>query len=167
MGERGWKPGMKIDFFSLTNSLKNRKPCDRFDWLLCESEDRSLTAREQDFFDLHSIECVTCSQLATNHKKTFSALRLQKLDYEGDSNFEARVVRLIKVQNGRDSLKYWFPAVLSAGIAAVAAFAIMQILTGSEISKPIIFNNRAAMNSSNSISPQLVLPAISGHKPNR
>jgi hypothetical protein len=54
-------------------------------------------------------------------------LRAAALEPEVAPMFEDRVIRRLKVQNVRESLNYWTPALVGAGIACVALFVALHL----------------------------------------
>lgn len=43
--------------------------------------------------------------------------------------FEERILRRVKVTRARESLRYWTPALVGAGIACVAMFSALQMVS--------------------------------------
>ena len=142
----------------ISGLISRQSDCRKFEKLVLDSEDRSLSSRELTFVESHKNHCTSCERFIGETFASLTALRNSKDNYEGVETFDLHVVRMVKVQAGRDTWKYWLPAVLSAGIAAIAAFALMQLLSGTTYSKPIIFRDRSAMNSTSTFSPRLVYP---------
>jgi hypothetical protein len=56
-----------------------------------------------------------------------TVLRSATLEPEVSPHFDDRVVRKIKLDSAKQSIRYWSPALVGAGIAFVAILAALQI----------------------------------------
>jgi hypothetical protein len=103
--------------------------CRRFRWLASEREDRSLTQQEQKFYDAHLTCCPDC---ATYDSQTHEALDVLRgaafLEVDSTPMFEERVIRRLRTQQVRESIRYWSPALAGAVIACVAIFATLAMV---------------------------------------
>jgi len=139
--------------------VRQAKNCKKFEHLLCEVGDRDLTELEEVFMAEHSKGCASCGAVQNAQSSSLKLLKDGALNHEGNEQFDLRLVRIININRARESYAYWFPAVISAGIAAIAAFALMQILSGTYVARPILFHGPQANNGSqNKIQPKLVYP---------
>ncbi|MBL8088414.1 MAG: hypothetical protein JNM85_10155 [Chthonomonas sp.] len=93
------------------------------------SHDRELTDREEYFVLNLMREAPEIEAEAGENEKAFAALRDESMDVTPSPEFDARLLRMAKVQFGRDQFRYWSPALAGACIAAVAVFAILQALS--------------------------------------
>ncbi len=55
-------------------------------------------------------------------------LRMAALEPEIEPMFEDRVIRRLKVQQVKESLNYWSPALVGAGIACIVIFVTLQMV---------------------------------------
>lgn len=56
-------------------------------------------------------------------------LRMAALEPEVAPMFEDRVIRRLKVQQVKESLNYWSPALIGAGIACIVVFATLHLVS--------------------------------------
>lgn len=66
-------------------------------------------------------------------------LRSAAVDVEPamDSHFEERVVRLARLQQVRESLRYWMPALAGGTLACAAVFAALHLVSRSAVHHPL------------------------------
>lgn len=88
---------------------------------------------------------------------SLNMLRAMAINVQPSDSFDVRLVRRVRVERGRERFAYWFPAVVGAGIASFATFALMQLVTASHPVKP--FLNRAA-EARNSVAPDQAEPRL-------
>lgn len=102
----------------------------RYEALLIEQRDRSLTEKELAFLARYRASHPECGHFEAKGDEAFSMLRgLAVEDEQGYSErFETRVIRRWKLNSVRDTATYWSPAICGAVIAAVALLAIFQLL---------------------------------------
>jgi hypothetical protein len=103
--------------------------CKRYHRLSNESFDRRLSAAERLFMDGHLAECQACAVYEQAGVSAFSALRSVAIAPESSVQFEERVMRRLKVSKSRESFRYWSPAFLGAGVAGVAMYAALQLIS--------------------------------------
>ena len=101
--------------------------CKRFGRLSSEQEDRTLTASEERFLEKHRRVCEECSQIERTSCNALNMLRMATLEPEVAPLFEDRVIRRLKVQQVKESLNYWSPALVGAGIACIVIFVTLHL----------------------------------------
>jgi hypothetical protein len=101
--------------------------CKRYRRLWNDCDARELKASEQRFIDQHRIACGECREFEESASFSLDILRSATLEPEISVNFDERVLRKVRVQTVRESLGYWSPAFVGAGIACMAIFAALQI----------------------------------------
>jgi hypothetical protein len=101
--------------------------CKRFQKLWNEQDGRILSRSEQSFLDTHRAACPDCAEFEHSTDDAMQLLRSAALEPEVSVGFDDRVVRKVKVQSVRESIGYWSPALIGAGIACVAVIATLQI----------------------------------------
>jgi hypothetical protein len=103
--------------------------CGRFRWLAYESEDRPLTEREQAFLMRHRRVCQACARREEVTAFVLNMLREARMEAElpGES-YDVRLLRRIRLEAARRSLRDWTPAAWGATIAALALLATLQLL---------------------------------------
>lgn len=124
--------------------------CRRFQSILSEGDFEALSTKDSHFFEDHKLNCEPCRVSLRAQVIGLDLLRgasTQVEQIEISSHFEDAVVRNLKIQSKRDSWSYWWPAGLGAAIASLAAFAAMQLVSGSSSFKPILYRGQQARNS--------------------
>jgi hypothetical protein len=107
--------------------VKLNLACKRFRKLWNDGDLRELEADELSFLDQHRDMCEECREFEASASFSLEMLRDATLDPVVSDNFDERVLRRVRVQTVRESLSYWSPALVGAGIACVAIFAALQI----------------------------------------
>ena len=103
--------------------------CGKFGWLVSESEDRLLSAKEVSFLDRHRDVCWDCARREEATSLALNMLRESRLEPNGaETGFDIRVIRRVRLQTVRLSVQYWSPAIFGAAIAAVALVSALQML---------------------------------------
>ncbi len=105
--------------------------CGKFRRLSSDSLDRDLSPREAGYLHKHRIVCPPCAQTEVQSSLALNMLRSATLEVEASPMFEERVIRKLRVQTTRESLRYWSPAVAGAFIAGLAVVAALQMITRS------------------------------------
>jgi hypothetical protein len=105
--------------------------CSRFRKLASEEFDRVLTLREQAFMHRHRSACHECHASQAQSSLALNFLRASAIEVDVHPMFEERVIRRLKVQTTRESIRYWSPAVAGAFIAGLAVIAALQMITRS------------------------------------
>lgn len=101
--------------------------CRKFSRLISERTDRDLSVREERFLDRHRDACSECRRSEVADDCVLNLLRASALEPEVAPQFEDRVLRRLRVQTVRDSLNYWSPALVGAGIACIALFVALHL----------------------------------------
>lgn len=134
--------------------------CRKFKRLCEDREDRNLKPREDEFVRTHRASCEPCRQHEFASRSSLNMLRAMSLDVTPTDEFDVKLVRRVRLNQGRDRFAYWFPAVLGAGIASFAMFALMQLVTSSRSVQPLLRNPMAQARNSvprDQTEPQLLL----------
>ena len=105
--------------------------CSRFKKLTSESLDRNLTPQEEAFVQKHRMACEECNEFQSQSSLALNFLRASAIDVDVNPMFEERVIRRLRIQGTRESLRYWSPAVAGAFIAGLAVVAALQMITRS------------------------------------
>ncbi|HVT14205.1 MAG TPA: zf-HC2 domain-containing protein [Fimbriimonadaceae bacterium] len=113
--------------------------CARFKKLIADELDRNLTHKEEEFLDQHRDECPACRNLQTQSSMAMNFLRSAAIEVDVNPAFEERVIRRLKVETTRESIRYWSPAVAGAFVAGLAVVAALQIITRSAEIPPVRF----------------------------
>jgi len=101
--------------------------CRKFSRLLSDGADRDLSVKESRFLDLHRLACTECRRSERSADCALNMLRAAAMEPEIAPMFEDRVIRRLRVQNVKESLNYWSPAMIGAGIACVALFVALHL----------------------------------------
>lgn len=132
--------------------------CSRFRRLANETRDRALSVAEEKFLEDHSERCESCARARASAEEAFSMLRLAALDPEPDPHFDERLLRRVQVLRGRESLRYWSPAMVAAAVACLAVLAALQLLTrSSEVRSFVLPGGEARRMVTPETAPQLHL----------
>jgi len=105
--------------------------CSKFKRLASEQLDRNLSPREEAFLHKHRLACPDCHAAQSQSSVALNFLRAATIEVDVHPQFEERVIRKLRVQKTRESLRYWSPAVLGAFIAGLAVVAALQMITRS------------------------------------
>ena len=130
--------------------------CRKFQRLCEEREDRDLRHHEFTYVETHRAACDPCRLCESASQNSLNMLRAMTLSVQPSDAFDARLVRLVRVDRGRDRFAYWFPAIIGAGIASFAMFALMQLVTASTPLKPFLVPAAAR----NSVAPDQAEPRL-------
>jgi hypothetical protein len=133
--------------------------CRKFQRLCEDREDRELRPREILFVDAHRQACSPCRTQESASRNSLNMLRAISMNVEPSEAFDVRLVRRFKLEQSRERFAYWFPAIIGAGIASFATFALMQLVTASHPVKPFLKSPAEARNdvAPNQIEPRLLL----------
>ncbi len=101
--------------------------CKKFGRLSSEQADRNLTDDEPRFLEKHRAVCAQCMEIEETSSSAMSMLRMATLEPEIAPMFEDRVIRRLKVQQVKESLNYWSPALVGAGIACIVIFVTLHL----------------------------------------
>ena len=101
--------------------------CKKFRQLSSEQDDRTLSIREDRFLNRHREVCDECRRAELTTSCALNMLRMATLEPEVAPMFEDRVLRKLKVQQVRESLNYWSPALVGAGIACGVIFVTLHL----------------------------------------
>src|SRR5947208_10032822 len=105
--------------------------CAKFRRLANDALDRDLSYHEEAFMAKHRHACDECNQFQSQSCLALNFLRAATIEVDVHPMFEERVIRKLRVQTTRESLRYWSPAVAGAFIAGLAVVAALQIVTRS------------------------------------
>ena len=103
--------------------------CKKFRRLSSEQADRTLSRSEDRFLLKHRSVCSECTRAKVSSTYALNMLRMAALEPEIAPMFEDRVIRKLKVQQVRESLNYWSPALVGAGIACGVIFVTLHLAT--------------------------------------
>ncbi len=101
--------------------------CKKFGRLSSEQADRTLSDSEDRFLSKHRAVCPSCRKAEVTTTCALNMLRMATLEPEVEPMFEDRVLRRLKVQQVRESLNYWSPALIGASIACAVVFVTLRI----------------------------------------
>lgn len=101
--------------------------CKKFGRLSSEQADRELSAAEDRFLAKHRAVCSECADVERTTSCALNMLRMATLEPEIAPMFEDRVIRRLQVQQVKESLNYWMPALVGAGIACVVIFVTLHL----------------------------------------
>lgn len=105
--------------------------CRKFSRILGERADRDLKEAEERFLARHRQVCAECRRSEQAEDLCLNLLRGSALEAEVAPQFEDRIIRRLRVQNVRESLNYWSPALVGAGIACLALFVTLHLAAAS------------------------------------
>lgn len=131
--------------------------CRKFSRLCSEQADRQLSPAEVRFLTRHRAVCSDCSSLEQTTACALNMLRLAALEPEIQPMFEDRVIRRLKVRQVKESLNYWSPALVGAGIACIVLFVTLHLAAStSQVNQANLPNGHADLN----FTPKLELNRI-------
>lgn len=107
--------------------------CGKYRRLMHEKYDRALSLREREFMVQHRAVCGECHHEEVQGASALNMLRLASIEedvYGSGQVFEERVLRRLKVQTTRESVRYWSPAFVGAAIAGLTVLAALQLVSG-------------------------------------
>lgn len=105
--------------------------CAKFKRLANEELDRELGSAEQSFMSKHRNACPDCAEYHSQSSVALNFLRDATFDVDVPPEFEERVIRKLRIQTTRESIRYWSPALAGACIAGLAVIAALQMITRS------------------------------------
>lgn len=105
--------------------------CSKFKKLTSESLDRELTLKEDAFVQKHRGACSECRAIQAQSSLAMNFLRSATMEVDVNPHFDERVIRKLRIQTTRESIRYWSPAVAGAFIAGLAVVAALQMITRS------------------------------------
>jgi hypothetical protein len=139
--------------------VKLNLACKRFRKLWNDRDVRELSKGELGYLDRHKEMCDDCREFELSSALSLGILREATLEPEVSVGFDERVLRKVRVQTVRESLGYWSPALIGAGIACIAIFAAVQIAAIPVQPKRALLPDgeaRRSLNSDNPL-PRLIL----------
>ena len=132
--------------------------CKKFIRLSSEQADRTLSPAEDRFLAKHRSVCKDCIEAEVTTTCALNMLRMATLEPEAAPMFEDRVIRKLKVQQVRDSLNYWSPALVGAGIACAVIFATLHLASlPKETHRANLHDGQAKREAPSRIEPKLEL----------
>jgi hypothetical protein len=106
--------------------------CGKYRRLMNEKFDRTLGVGEREFMARHRAVCDDCRREEIQGTCALNMLRLAASEEDDFSNgmvFEERVLRRLRVQTTRESVRYWSPAFVGAVIAGITVLAALQLVS--------------------------------------
>jgi len=132
--------------------------CKKFARLSSEQSDRQLTTSETRFLNRHRAVCLDCQEVESTTNCALNMLRMATLEAEVEPMFEDRVLRRLHVQQVRESLNYWSPALVGAGIACAVIFVTLQLASSAgSTARANLPAGQARLEISSRMSPKLEL----------
>lgn len=101
-----------------------------------EKFDRELSKGETDFMASHRTGCDECRREEAHGACALNMLRLSSIgdeDVAPSLVFEERVIRRLRVQTARESVRYWSPAFFGAAIAGLTVLAALQLVSNRQL----------------------------------
>ncbi|MBN9501191.1 MAG: hypothetical protein BGO01_14190 [Armatimonadetes bacterium 55-13] len=106
--------------------------CSKYQRLSNEKFDRTLSLAEREFLAKHRSVCSECRMRESQSSNALNMLRMAAFDDEVQDSFEPqfeeRILRKLRVQSTRESVRYWSPAFVGAMIAGLAVLATLQLV---------------------------------------
>jgi hypothetical protein len=106
--------------------------CGKYRRLMNEKFDRALSLRDREFMSRHRSVCDECRREEVQGACALNMLRLAAVeedDFASGVVFEERVLRKLRVQSTRESVRYWSPAFVGAAIAGLTVLAALQLVS--------------------------------------
>ena len=122
-------------------------PCRKCHRLRQKRAISSLSSFEEAWLEKHWQECPDCAAEEAADMEAMCALRASAPQVEVGSDFDAKLVRRIRLDRGARSLAYWSPAFVGAALAGIAALALIQVLSIKPVAKPAVLEGREARRS--------------------
>lgn len=128
------------------------RDCRRFERLSAIDDGEGLSLADIEFLESHRAACPECEELMQAQVEALDLMRGMSFSEDTDPldgaelRFEDRIVRNLFLANRRDTWTYWWPAGLGAAIAALAAFAALQLAAGRAEFRPMFFHGQEAAN---------------------
>lgn len=113
--------------------------CRRYSALYEAADLRKLTDHESRFMDEHVSACSNCATETQEFQLALNMLRVTKLDAAPSGGFDERLLRRLRVQEVKGSVRYWSPMFLSAALAGLVLIAALHMLTDRSTLSPIRF----------------------------
>lgn len=102
---------------------------------------RLLSASEELFLSSHARTCGTCAGENEQFQLAMNMLRGAELEVTPSRNFNDRLIRRIKVQQVKGSVRYWSPMFVGAALAGLVLIASLHMITASSQLPSIRFGN--------------------------
>lgn len=116
--------------------------CTKYRHLAHERFDRDLSLAEREFMAKHRAVCSECRVSEAQSSTALNMLRLAAVEPEFDvdvadqPHFEERILRRLRVQSARESVRYWSPAFFGAAIAGLSVLAALQLVSSQPTLSP-------------------------------
>ena len=114
--------------------------CTKYRRLSNERFDRDLSLAEREFMAKHRSVCAGCRVTESQGNTALNMLRLAAMEPEFDvvdkPHFEERILRRLRVQATRESVRYWSPAFFGAAIAGLSVLAALQLVSAQPTVSP-------------------------------
>ena len=95
------------------------RPCSKFRRLTSDDRDGRLSDAERRFTESHRLSCASCKSFESQTACALDLLTASRFEIEVGDNFNARILRSVQVSSGKDSWRYWSPALIGAGVAGL------------------------------------------------
>jgi len=106
--------------------------CTKYRRLSNERFDRDLALAEREFMAKHRAVCPDCRVTEAQGNTALNMLRLAAIEPEFEvadtSHFDERILRRLRVQATRESVRYWSPAFFGAAIAGLSVLAALHLV---------------------------------------
>lgn len=112
--------------------------CSKYRRLANERFDRALSLSEREFLNKHKSVCPDCRRTEMQSATALNMLRLAAFEPDASNtesddifgaHFEERVIRRLRVQSTKESVRYWSPAFVGAVIAGLTVLAALQLVS--------------------------------------
>ena len=105
--------------------------CRKYRRLSYIQRDRDLNVSEVRFMGEHETVCDICAPQMQLGFSALNMLRDSAMEPEYKPTFDERVIRRVKVETVRASMRYWSPAMIGAAVAGLVVLAAMQMIAQS------------------------------------
>ncbi|MBS1718024.1 MAG: hypothetical protein JSS72_09875 [Armatimonadetes bacterium] len=140
--------------------------CSKFRYLASEARDILLSPKNRAFMDRHRAVCDECAAYENDLYCGLNFLGTYNLDVDLDgTRFVNRVMRRLHIFRARDTLRYWSPALMGAGIAAITIMLTIHLVVQGAISPQYSGSSFASTHKSNKLFPLLNLQSQLRHSP--
>lgn len=127
--------------------MRRSDPCRKLRRLRRKETIGSLTPFEEQWCEQHLRECPECGEEELAGKHALEALRNAASEVEVSAEFDANLVRRIRLDKSVRTFAYWSPAFVGAALAGIAALALVQVLSSKPAPRPPLLEGREAKRS--------------------
>ena len=108
--------------------------CGKYEFLTVKLYDDELSTKELAFVERHEVQCATCRKEQALAEEGFNLLRgLVMEPQEVSDGFEDRILRRYRVAKGRESVRYWSPALAGAVVGGLILISALQLISNSGV----------------------------------